>query len=57
MGKMLGVTSTGRDFNKPTGRIYTVAGLIQQLRPRYDESWDNVRRIQAKALDLNPNRP
>lgn len=57
MGKMLSNTPSGRDFNKPTGRVYTVAGLIQQLRPRYEETWDAVRRAQAKALQLNPNRP
>ncbi len=57
MGKMLANTPSGRDFNKPTGRVYTAAGLIQQLRPRYEETWAAVTRAQAKALQLNPNRP
>ena len=57
MSKMLMNGSAGRDFNKPTGRAYTTDGLIQLLRPRWEESWNSVRQAQAKALDLNPNRP
>ncbi|MES1213733.1 MAG: hypothetical protein ABUL64_04025 [Singulisphaera sp.] len=57
MTKMLMNSSAGRDFNKPTGRAYTTDGLIQLLRPRWEESWNHVRQLQAKALDLNPNRP
>ncbi|HEY4311561.1 MAG TPA: hypothetical protein VGN12_19095 [Pirellulales bacterium] len=56
MGRMLMNGSAGRDFNKPTGRIYTTSGLIAELRPRWEESWNGIRDIQARALDLNPNR-
>jgi hypothetical protein len=35
MGKMLANAPKGTDFNKPTGRIYTVAMLVKQLQEQY----------------------
>jgi hypothetical protein len=31
MGNMLSVDPGGKDFNKPTGRIYTAEKLIERL--------------------------
>jgi hypothetical protein len=57
MGQMLSGTPTGRDFNKPTGRIYTVSALIEQLRARQEESFQAIRKGQAKVWGLKPPRP
>ncbi len=35
LGKMLAETPNGRDFNKPTGRIYTADQLLDQLEASY----------------------
>ena len=35
LGKMLSVDEGGANFNKPTGRIYTVDALLQQLEQSY----------------------
>ncbi len=38
LGTYLENTATGRDFNKPTGRIYTIAALITTLKKSYEEA-------------------
>ncbi|MBN1908577.1 MAG: hypothetical protein JW818_02465 [Pirellulales bacterium] len=35
LGKLLGNVPKGADFNKPTGRIYTVKDLLAELKTRY----------------------
>ncbi|HEY2840403.1 MAG TPA: hypothetical protein VGJ26_14700 [Pirellulales bacterium] len=35
MGRMLSHTPTGKGFNKPTGRLYTVSALINELQGVY----------------------
>ncbi len=35
MGKMLSQAPQGADFNKPTGRIYTVPMLLKHLQEEY----------------------
>jgi len=35
MGKLLSHSSGAADFNKPTGRIYTVAALVDRLQKSY----------------------
>jgi hypothetical protein len=35
MGKMLSNTPTGKDFNRPTGRLYTVAAVMNELQGVY----------------------
>jgi hypothetical protein len=57
MGKMLSGTPTGRDFNRPTGRIYTVSSLIPQLRDRQEESFQAIRKSQARVWGLKPAKP
>ena len=32
LGKMLSKAPNGADFNQPTGRIYTLDGLLAQLK-------------------------
>ncbi len=36
LGKQLSNAPTGKNFNKPTGRIYTEADLISRLKTAYD---------------------
>lgn len=36
LGRQLGHSPRGKDFNKPTGRIYTVDMLIARLKSSYD---------------------
>ena len=55
MGKMLSGSVDG-DFNKPTGRIYTMAGLIRNCG-RATKSRGTHGESRREALDLNPNRP
>jgi hypothetical protein len=57
LGRMLSGTPTGRDFNQPTGRIYTAASLIEALRTKYAESWQAIRRENRTGLGLQPNGP
>ena len=57
LGKMLSGTPTGRDFNKPTGRIYTVSSLIPQLRARQEESFQAIRKSQARVWGLKAASP
>jgi len=38
MGRMLSNTPTGKDFNRPTGRIYMVPELINELRGAYPKA-------------------
>lgn len=57
LGRMLSNSASGRDFNKPTGRIYTSIGLIDALRPLYDESWKEVSAREARALGLRDSHP
>ncbi len=52
MGQMLSNTPTGKNFNKPTGRIYVPSSLIEVLRHKYEETWQTVYRSQVKALQL-----
>jgi hypothetical protein len=35
MGRMLSNTPTGKDFNRPTGRLYTVPALLNELQGVY----------------------
>lgn len=45
LGSMLSDTARGKDFNKPTGQIYTVDMLLDALR----ESYDLVKKARAKG--------
>lgn len=38
LGKQLSQSPKGRDFNAPTGQIYTWPALIEELSARYDEA-------------------
>ncbi len=38
LGTYLSNCQTGRDFNKPTGRIYTVKALIAELKKSYEKA-------------------
>jgi len=38
MGKMLSKAPKGKDFNAPTGRIYTVDQLLKRLKQSYDKA-------------------
>ncbi|MBI2823718.1 MAG: hypothetical protein HYX69_03385 [Planctomycetia bacterium] len=50
MGQMLSDTPTGRDFNKPTGRIYMLSDLLSELEDVYKQT---VRAMQ----NANANNP
>ena len=39
MGQMISNTPLGADFNKPTGRIYTLKMLVEELKKSYDASF------------------
>jgi hypothetical protein len=38
LGGMLSQSPNGKDFNKPTGQIYTLDALLDVLKERYDEA-------------------
>lgn len=46
MGLMLSDTPDGRDFNQPTGRIYTSDQFLKRLRESYDRAEKKQREIQ-----------
>ena len=42
VGKLLASGQGGADFNKPTGRIYTVPMLLSQLQEQYRTAEKNT---------------
>lgn len=49
MGSMLGNTPLGKDFNKPTGQIYTMEMLLDDLKERYAETRKDVKKSNPPA--------
>ena len=48
MGQMLGKTAKGVDFNKPTGKLYTLAALETQLRKSHQAALAQTKKLKQK---------
>lgn len=54
LGRQLGHGPRGKDFNKPTGRIYTADMLISRLRSSYDAEVERRKQQNRPSLSSAP---